>query len=253
MSGEETVDQTTATMSEDIGLVGEEQSSTSTDDLDGFDALAAEVEAKAKELKEGEEAAQKTEGNADKEAEEDDDSPVLQSTEDKDQTSGEVTSSEPFKYDLPEWIKAMGDEGFDKAGYDEFESFAKENNISEALFGKLLNRYFENVQKVQEGFSTGAEEQLRRQNAAWKQELKSHPDIGGADYGKNISYAVKAIDMFGGSALSKVLKQAGIGSNPTVVQAFMKIGKALGEGEFVGGTPKPATAKKSLEDVFYDD
>ena len=53
----------------------------------------------------------------------------------------------------------------------------------------------------------------------------------GPDYERNLEYARRSAQSFGGDALIECLEQAGIGNDPVVFRALYRIGRELGEDE----------------------
>jgi hypothetical protein len=187
---------------------------------------------------------------------EDEDDDILKSKDSvKEQKPVEATFT--YEYQKPDYIS---DENFDTKGFDEFKDFAKQNNIPDHVFKQLLNTYFEKmntlVQSQEEALKQVTLETKQRdvnQHIAWKKELRADTEIGGANFKTNMNYAVKAIDAFGGEPLANALQKAGLANHPVLVKAFMKIGRAIGEGEPVLSETALKQANLDPVKLFYSE
>ena len=85
-------------------------------------------------------------------------------------------------------------------------------------------------------------ERMEAQEKAWVESVKADKEIGGADFKKNLATAGRAVRLFGGDPLRKLLDETGLGNHPELVRAFFRAGKAIAEdtvaGSIGGGGPK---------------
>lgn len=84
----------------------------------------------------------------------------------------------------------------------------------------------------------------------WIEQIKSSPELGGAQLNENIAVAKKAMEAFGTPALKQLLNDTGFGNHPEVVSAFFKIGKAISEDKLVIGQGKPRGAPDPAKRLF---
>lgn len=73
---------------------------------------------------------------------------------------------------------------------------------------------------------------VQAERAAWLNEAKADPEIGGAQWDSNLVIAAKALDGLGftkGSAFRTLLDDSGLGNHPEMIRAFVKVGKAISE------------------------
>lgn len=128
-------------------------------------------------------------------------------------------------FTLPEGVS------IDEAKATEFKEFAKANNLTQDAAQALVDRHVEALKEVAHAPYKLWEDTQKE----WQAEIKKDPEIGGAKYEENIGYAAKALDAFGGPKLREALSFTGAGNNPEIVRAFVRVGKAMSEGGFVGG------------------
>ena len=75
----------------------------------------------------------------------------------------------------------------------------------------------------------------------WNRQVQNDPEIGGARLKESLMYANRAVAALGGLELAEELKRTGMGSNPALVKAFVKMGREyFREDRFVqGGGARP--------------
>ena len=95
------------------------------------------------------------------------------------------------------------------------------------------------------GGAVEAEELFRRQVEQqvddWNRQIQNDPEVGGARLRENLMYANRAVAALGGFELAAELKRTGMGSNPLLVKAFIRMGREyFKEDHFVqGGGARP--------------
>ena len=83
----------------------------------------------------------------------------------------------------------------------------------------------------------------------WRSECQCDTEIGGPQMAANLARAREVMRTFGSPALRELLDESGLGDHPEVVRFFVRIGKAVGEGNYVagsGGVSKPLTPAQKL-------
>jgi hypothetical protein len=84
----------------------------------------------------------------------------------------------------------------------------------------------------------------------WSDAAAADREIGGPAFAENVAAARTALDKFGTPELRDALTATGMGNHPELVRAFVRIGKAMGDGQFVSGGRE--TVRRGAADVFYD-
>jgi hypothetical protein len=116
----------------------------------------------------------------------------------------------------------------DAKSTDSFKSLAKELGLDSPKAQKLADLYA-NVAKENVVAQQAA---LEAQQKQWVEAVRKDPAIAGANDGEfkaNLNMARNAVRFAGGEALAKELDATGLGDNPVLIKAFVKIGKALKE------------------------
>lgn len=139
--------------------------------------------------------------------------------------------SAPFSIEVP---KGMEDYSAEFTGYsDAVNGFLKDNPKATARDALKWAAEYQS-QAAQKG-GADAVKQFNDTVTAWENEIRSDPDMGGANYDKTVQDARKGIEVFGNDALRKVLSESGLGSHPEVLRAFAKAGKQAQESPILGG------------------
>ena len=117
-------------------------------------------------------------------------------------------------------------EGFD--GYNQdlstwFREAAHEMKLPAQMAQGLHDRFVEN----QINLAKAQEVELQDQTSQWESELQNEY---GTAYDARIEAAQRAVREYGSPELRQVLKDTGLGSNPHIVRAFVKMGMTLGSG-----------------------
>ena len=154
---------------------------------------------------------------------------------------GKQESQVPDKYEfaLPEGYELDAEIG------EEFGAYAKELGLTQDKAQKAIDIATKWQQKLQQSQA----DTFKAQRAAWRDEVKADPEIGGAGFAENLGYAAKVLDTFA-PELRELLGTTGFGDNPVFVRAFVRIGKAISEDRLTGGEQRGAPAP-SAADVMY--
>lgn len=100
------------------------------------------------------------------------------------------------------------------------------------------------------GYVQAALAEREAEIATWKEELASHPNLGGDNLTQTRSDVERVIAAFGTDAFRGELEKTGYGDSVVVVEVFAAIGKAMREGDFVLGSPSPSGPRDPAE-VMY--
>ncbi|HEM8138389.1 TPA: peptidase [Providencia rettgeri] len=145
----------------------------------------------------------------------------------------------PEKY---EFTAGEGQE-LDKEAVAAFEPIARELGLSNEQAQKIVDVYG----------STIMPQIMKQQNEAWQQQtvewaetIKADKELGSVE---SIGNAQKAMDQFGTPELKQYLNDSGLGNHPELFRIFSKIGKAMSEDGFVGGSGENA---RSSADILFD-
>jgi hypothetical protein len=133
------------------------------------------------------------------------------------QVSGVPEAYAEFK--LPEGVSLGTDE---KAA---FESFAKDNNLTQEQAQAFLDQRFE--------FASQQQAYLEQTGQAWKEQVSKDPVLGDP---ANQAAAKQALEQFASPELRQMLSETHFGNHPAVVKHFHELGKLLTEGRFVNAT-----------------
>jgi hypothetical protein len=120
---------------------------------------------------------------------------------------------------LPDGVKV------DKVLMDAFVPVAKEIGLDSEKASKIAGMYASH----QEATAKAQQEAFDRQDADWVKSIEADPDIGGANHAASVAAARAAVKKFGGDALAADLEKHGIGNLPSLVKAFVQVGRAIGE------------------------
>lgn len=163
--------------------------------------------------------------------------------------AGQGAEGAPETYEdftMPEGIE------IDKEMLDGFTPIAKELGLSQQNAQKLVSLYGDRIAAIAQRAQTEQAEAMAAERAAWVEQLKADPDIGGAKFNQSVGLAIKALDRFAGNEFRQLLDETGLSSHPAMVRAFYKIGKAMAEDEIQSGQGK-APVPQSAAHLIYPD
>lgn len=92
-----------------------------------------------------------------------------------------------------------------------------------------------------------AQAQKREQIAAWAHQTRA---VYGAGLEKEITFALRAADTFGGPELRELLEETGLGNHPVVIRTLSGIGRTISEDASLGGQPS-APQDKTFAEALY--
>ncbi|PYD61988.1 hypothetical protein [Gluconacetobacter entanii] len=137
----------------------------------------------------------------------------------------------PEKPVVPEKYEFTPPEGFsvDEKAMGQYEAEAREAGLTQEQFSTITQHGLQFVQQQLEQ----AGQQQHEQAMKWRQEVLSDRTLSDGN-GLNPdakAAADRVIKAYGGNDLVQALAETGAGNNPTVIRAFVQIGKAMGLAE----------------------
>lgn len=129
----------------------------------------------------------------------------------------------------------------------EFKLAAKDIGLSQEKAQHLANMGAKMSQRIIEHAANVQAERI----AAWEAETRADKEIGGAALDANLSLAKKALDAFGSPELNQLLADSGIGNHPSIIKAFIKVGKAISEDTLMPSSARSPSAQTSIAQKLY--
>jgi len=150
------------------------------------------------------------------------------------------TAADPLLYQqlvLPEGI------AFDEGLLADFKQLAHQMKLTEEQVQQLVDFEAKNLQRQ----DRMAHEEKRSIIGKWAEQTKT---AYGADLEKEISYALRAADQFGGPDFRALLEETGLGNHPVIIRTLSGIGRAVSEDISMGGAPA-APQDKTFAEALY--
>ena len=91
------------------------------------------------------------------------------------------------------------------------------------------------------------QEEKRAQTVAWAHQTRA---LYGAGLEREIGFALRAADTFGGPELRQLLEETGLGNHPVVIRTLSGIGRTISEDASTGGIPS-APQDKTFAEALY--
>ena len=192
---------------------GENQNPSETEDLSTI-FTPEEVTAKKEAL-----ASAKAE--EDRRAKLTDDEKAAEDKAKADQEAANVVPEEYADFTVPKGMEVDNDL------LSEVKPIFKELGLSQANAQKLIDVYSE---KIGPAFVKKQAEQWEAQKEDWKAQVKADKEIGGANFDKSVSEAVRVLNTIGTPELKKVFDEYGLGNHPEFVRVFSRMATHLKEG-----------------------
>lgn len=148
-------------------------------------------------------------------------------------------SAAPEKYEFT----AGKDQELDKEAVAAFEPIAREIGLSNEQAQKIVDVYGSTIMPQ---IAKQQEAAWQKQVTEWAETVKADKELGSVE---SIGNAQKAMDQFGTPELKQYLNDSGLGNHPELFRIFSKIGKAMSEDGFVGGSGENA---RSSADILFD-
>jgi hypothetical protein len=136
------------------------------------------------------------------------------------------TTEAVYEYQMPEGIE------LDQTAADSLTAIAKEKGLSPADAQKFADIGVQMVQRQAEAHAQIV--------AAWVDQVKADPELGGDKFDQSIVVAQEAMARFGSQELKDVMRSSGLGNHPAVVRFFHKVGTLVSQDSHVGGRSTPA-------------
>ncbi len=152
----------------------------------------------------------------------------------REQTSASPDSSQPTSSEkVP----------FNAAELEMFKNLAAEWKLTPEQVKKLQTFSNDIAQRTVES----AREQKRAQAVAWAHQTRA---LYGAGLEREIGFALRAADTFGGPELRQLLEETGLGNHPVVIRTLSGIGRTISEDASTGGIPT-APQDKTFAEALY--
>lgn len=145
----------------------------------------------------------------------------------------------PMPEDLPEDFK--GDDSW-------FREMAHRQGLSKQQAENLYTDYYRNVA---ENFKTQQAERERAQAKATEELQREY----GGEYNAKLTLGKRAIQEIGGADFVKYLDETGLGNDPRMIKAAIRMGELIGEDSMVAGrvtSPLPQTANRGEGELALD-
>lgn len=161
--------------------------------------------------------------------------------EEKAAEGSETTDIQYGEFKLPEG-QAMDQEALDK-----LIPLAKEAKLNQETVQGVIDIAADMIARQQQA----QEYAIETQETAWKKEIVSDPEIGGAKQVEAASMGERALNRFDDGGLKEVLEVGRLKYNPAVRRFLARVGAAVSEDAYVGG--RPATKASAAKSLYGDD
>lgn len=135
------------------------------------------------------------------------------------------------------------DVAWEPAQVQAFKSLASQLQLSEEQVQKLVD--FESQSARDNAAKAGSEK--REIIADWARQTKA---IYGANLEEEISFALRAANVFGGPEFRALLEETGLGNHPIMLRTLVEIGHSISEDACPGGQPA-APQDKTFAEALY--
>lgn len=167
----------------------------------------------------------------------------------KPETKTEETSKTPeAKAEIKFSVKMPEGSLLDAKRADEIVAYAKAQGLSNEQAQSILERESNAVN----GYVESQKQTLKSKSAEWVNELMADKDIGGKEFLSNTELAKRVIHRFGDQTLIDGLNETGLGNHPSLVRAFVKIGKLMSEDQLVIAPNPISGGPKSFAERLYN-
>jgi len=113
------------------------------------------------------------------------------------------------------------------------KDYAHANHIPKTVFEGLAKLVLDNQMSI---FNTIKEGEKKETDKAAEESANKLKGEWGADYDKNLEFARRGYDLFGGKEFVDLMESSGLKDNAVVVKTFLEIYKQVKPDEFVTGT-----------------
>lgn len=144
---------------------------------------------------------------------------------------------ESYDLDIPESMQVT-DEA--KASLD--EKF-REAGLTQEQAKTVFSMYTDTVEDMNRT--------LTKQSAAWLDESKKDPDIGGSNFKSTTANVRRVTTRFGDEAFEAIMDETGLGNHPALLRFLNKVGASLAEDRSGSGSATSRPANRSLHEALY--
>lgn len=139
-------------------------------------------------------------------------------------------------------------EGFtvDEAAKKDFIALATEHKLPPATANALVELQAKLAKQGQDAQLAS----WQNMQTAWRNEVQSHPEIGGEKLAGVLTDVAKVVDKYGSAELREVMTLTGAGNNVHVIRFLNAIAKDVVESTPVSGSP--VSTPKSLAENLYN-
>ena len=126
---------------------------------------------------------------------------------------------------------------------------AKETGLSKEQAQKLADAHMAAMRRYDEHRISSGLETIQK----WEDEIKAHPEFGGANLEKNADAAKLMLQKYGSPRLRQEFSEMGVLSHPEFAYMLMRMSRDLSEGESIGGQGQAMPEKDAASVLFGDD
>lgn len=140
-------------------------------------------------------------------------------------------------------------EGFevDEATMKPFLELINDQSLSRADFAqKLIDLQTQSLKTADEARSKAWGDMV----AAWQDEVRNDPEVGGAKFQSSIAAGNKVINQFGDATLRELCATTGIGNNVSFIRFLNRVAARVLEPGVVSGAPAASAPKSQAEILF---
>ncbi len=132
---------------------------------------------------------------------------------------------------------------------EEFQTLAKEFDLSQEKAQKLIDLQASFIEKVHAGIEERNLKVWEKMRGDWLVDAKKDKGIGGQEFAANVDLAKRALSQFGTPELVELFETFGFGNHPEIIRFTSRVGAALGEDTIKSGGN--SNVAKSLADRIY--
>ncbi len=119
------------------------------------------------------------------------------------------------------------------------------------LTAEQAQAMYDGVNAETKAFAESRQAEWQTLRESWAGAVKADPEIGGAEFDKNVGLARKVVNKFGSPNLIKTLDETGFGDHPELIRLLSKIGKTMKEDDFVLPGVQQGGEKKDMAALLY--
>tara|TARA_R110000822_G_scaffold82279_4_gene194762 strand:+ start:9466 stop:10161 length:696 start_codon:yes stop_codon:yes gene_type:complete len=171
--------------------------------------------------------------------------------------AGEEDSDKPgvvpdkYEYESPEGIDLSEDA---QKMLDVFGDRAKDMRLTQDQYQAVVDYDMERGKAAVEYQATAFDERVD----AWGEEVKADKEIGGENLQQNLGLAKKVLDGYGSEGFQSLLDKPspenpnglGLGNHPEMIRFLQRVGKSVGESDFIDGASHKLEDKDSLQRMY---